>query len=97
MARMSVSVIALAALFLILGVVGVGCGPKPPCQGASVTQVQAAADECTAAQGQLATARETRAGLEQKAAETKSEIARLTGQPEELSARLEELKKGSGR
>ena len=97
MARMSGGLIALAALFLLLGVVGVGCGPKPPCAGASVTQVQEAKDECAAAQDQLASNRETRAGLEEKVAATKSETARLAGRPAELSAQLAELKKGSGR
>jgi len=94
---MSVGFLALAALFLLLGVAGVGCGPKPPCTGASVTQVQEAKDECAAAQDQLAAKREARAGLEEKVAATKSDAARLEGRPAELSAQLEELKKGSGR
>ena len=97
MARMSVGFLALAALFLLLGVAGTGCGPKPPCAGANVTQVQEAKDECAAAEDKLAGTRETRAGLEESVAAAKSEAAELAGRPADLSARLEELKKGSGR
>lgn len=97
MARMSVGFLALAALFLLLGVAGTGCGPKPPCTGASVTQVQEARDDCAAAEDKLVGTRETRAGLEESVAAAKSEAAELAGKPADLSARLEELKKGSGR
>ena len=33
---------ALAALLLVLGVALIGCGPKPPCEGADVTSVRSA-------------------------------------------------------
>jgi septal ring factor EnvC (AmiA/AmiB activator) len=88
---------ALAALLLVLGAALIGCGPKPPCEGADVTAVQSAQDECAAATGELDAARAERAGLEAEVASTRAEISALEGQPESLAARLHELKKGSGR
>ena len=88
---------ALAALLLVLGVTLLGCGPKPPCEGADVTAVQAAQDECAAANDELDGAREARADLEAEVASVRAEIAQLQGQPDALAARLHELKKGSGR
>jgi BMFP domain-containing protein YqiC len=75
----------------------VGCGPKPPCDGADVTAVQVAQDESDAALTELDTARSERAELEADVARTRSDIADLEGQPAALEARLYELKKGSGR
>lgn len=95
MARTTVGFLALAALLLVLGLAG--CGPKPPCEGATVTQVQTAQDECAAANDELEAAREERAQLEAKVTETKAEIAGLENEPAELEDRLYDLKKGSGR
>ena len=89
--------IALVALLLVLGLGLMGCGPKPPCEGASVTSVQSAQDECAAATDELAQAREERANLEAEVTDTKAEIAGLEGQPASLADRLHDLKKGSGR
>jgi septal ring factor EnvC (AmiA/AmiB activator) len=97
MARTTVGLVALAALILALGAALVGCGPKPPCMGATVTQVQSAQDECAAAQDGLDSARQERAQLEASVASTKGEITKLQGQPAALEDRLNELKKGSGR
>ena len=88
---------ALAAFLLILGLGLVGCGPKPPCEGATVTDVQSVQDECAAATDELEQARENRANLEVEVTETRSEIAALEGQPADLAGRLHDLKKGSGR
>ena len=95
MAKRTAGFLALAALVLALGMAG--CGPKPPCEGATVTQVQSAQDECDAATAELEAAREERAELEAQVTKTKSEISQLEGQPDALAHRLEELKKGSGR
>ena len=97
MARTTKRYIAVAALLLVLGVALAGCGPKPPCEGAYVTSVQSAQDECAAATDELDETRDTRAALEAEVASTKAEIAALEGQPVDLAARLHELKKGSGR
>ena len=97
MAGKTMRYIALAALLLVLGAALTGCGPKPPCEGADLTSVQSAQDECAAAGDELDEARDTRAGLEAEVASTKAEIAALEGQPANLAGRLHELKKGSGR
>jgi len=89
--------VALAAIVLVLVSTLIGCGPKPPCEGADVTAVQAAQDECAAATDELAAARDARAELEADVASARSEIATLEGQDDDLAARLHELKKGSGR
>ncbi|MCK4513313.1 hypothetical protein KAW64_16310 [bacterium] len=97
MARTTGRVIVLASLLLVLVAGVMGCGPKPPCEGADVTAVQLAQDESDAALTELDTARSERAELEADVAGTRSEIANLEGQPAALEARLHELKKGSGR
>jgi septal ring factor EnvC (AmiA/AmiB activator) len=97
MARSVAGILAFALLLLILGVGLSGCGPKPPCEGAAVTQVQSAQDECASAEDQLQAAREDRANLEAELAQTRSEMAELEGKPAELEHRLHDLKKGSGR
>jgi septal ring factor EnvC (AmiA/AmiB activator) len=97
MARSMAGPLALAALVLVLGFGLSGCGPKPPCAGATVTQVQSAQDECAAAEDGLETAREERAELEANLAETRGELAGLEGKPADLERRLHELRKGSGR
>ena len=97
MARRIMWFLASTALLLTLGVALVGCGPKPPCEGATVTQVQSAQDECAAAEDELEAARDERADLEGEVATTKAEIAELEEQPANLADRLEDLKKGSGR
>ena len=89
--------LALAALLLVGVSALIGCGPKPPCEGADVTAVRAAQDECAVATDELAEARDARAELEAEVASTRAEIATLEGQPNDLAARLHELKKGSGR
>ena len=88
---------ALAALLLVLGVALIGCGPKPPCDGADVTSVRAAQDECAAATDELEAARDARAELEADVASARTELGTLRGQPNSLAERLNELKKGSGR
>ena len=97
MARRTRGLLAFAAWLLILGTMLPGCGPKPPCEGATVTDVQSAQDECAAATDELEGARAERAELEAQVTETKSEIAQLEGTPSELADRLHDLKKGSGR
>lgn len=97
MARTTKRYIALAALLLVLGAALTGCGPKPSCEGTDVTAVQSAQDECAAANDELDEARDTRAALEADVTSTRAEIAALEGQPNDLAARLHELKKGSGR
>ena len=97
MLRQSWSFLALGALILVVGAGLVGCGPKPPCEGADVTAVQSAQDECAAATDELDAVRTERAGLEGEVAETRGEIAALEGQPAALAERLHELMKGSGR
>jgi septal ring factor EnvC (AmiA/AmiB activator) len=97
MADRSMRYFALVALLLALGVALLGCGPKPPCEGADVTSIQAAQDECAALNDELDGAREARAGLEADVASTRAEISALESQPDALAARLHELKKGSGR
>jgi septal ring factor EnvC (AmiA/AmiB activator) len=97
MARTTKRYIALVALLLVMGLALVGCGPKPPCEGADVTAVRSAQDECAAASDELDEARDARAALEAEVASARAEIAGLEGQPAELEARLHELKKGSGR
>ncbi len=87
----------MGALILVVGAGLVGCGPKPPCEGADVTAVQSAQDECAAATDELDAARTERAGLEGEVAETRAEIVALEGQPGALAERLHELRKGSGR
>jgi septal ring factor EnvC (AmiA/AmiB activator) len=97
MARSMAGLLALAALLLVVGSGLTGCGPKPPCEGATVTQVQSAQDECAAAEDGLQAAREERAELEAELAQARSELAGLEGKPAELERRLHDLKKGSGR
>ncbi len=97
MARKTGGVFALATLLLVLSIGILGCGPKPHCEGAYVTEVQAAQDEYDAASAELESVRAERADLEAEVTATRSEIAELEGQPAELEARLHELKKGSGR
>jgi septal ring factor EnvC (AmiA/AmiB activator) len=89
--------VALALLIAVVIVGAVGCGPKPPCEGADVTMVRSAQDECASATDELGKARDERAGLEEQVADTRSEISSLQGQPAALEERLHELKKGSGR
>lgn len=96
MAKKTGGFLVLAALILVAAVLA-GCGPKPPCEGATVTQVMTAQDECDAASAELEAARMERAELEADLTETKAEIAKLEGKPDDLAAYLEELKKGSGR
>lgn len=86
--------LGVSCLLLCIGVVG--CGPKPPCE-VMPTEVKTAQDACDAATDELDDARETRAGLEAEVAEMNAEIRELEGQPDELAARLHELRKGSGR
>jgi septal ring factor EnvC (AmiA/AmiB activator) len=88
--------VALAAL-LLLGVALAGCGPKPPCEGADVTSVRAAQDECAALTDELDAARASRAELDGELTSVRSEIRNLSGQPAALADRLHELQKGSGR
>jgi septal ring factor EnvC (AmiA/AmiB activator) len=97
MARRIIGYFVLAALLLTSGAALVGCGPKPPCEGADVTAVRAAQDQCAAATDELNAARDTRAGLEGDLASTQTEIKQLESQPAALSERLHELQKGSGR
>ncbi len=97
MAGKTMRFFALAALLLVLGVALAGCGPKPPCEGADVTAVQAAQDECAAMNDELDGARDARADLEADVASARAEISALESQPGALAARLHELKKGSGR
>ena len=97
MVRKTVWLFAFAALLLSMVAVLSGCGPKPPCAGATVTQVQSAQDECAAAEDGLESARDERAELEAEVTATKAEIAELEGRPGELADQLEELRKGSGR
>ena len=97
MARKTVWLFALGALLLSIGPALVGCGPKPPCEGATVIQVQSAQDECAAATDELDAARDDRAELEADVTATKAEISELEGTPGQLIDQLEELKKGSGR
>jgi uncharacterized protein YfcZ (UPF0381/DUF406 family) len=97
MARKTGGVLALATLLLVLGMSVMGCGPKPPCEGVYVTEVQAAQDQADAATAELEAVRAERADLEAGVAATRSEIAGLESQPAALEARLNELKKGSGR
>ena len=97
MAQRMIAFLALAGLALALTAGLVGCGPKPPCEGATVTQVQSAQDECDAAREEVEAAREELAELEAEVTKTKSEISELEGQPAMLADRLEELRKGSGR
>jgi len=97
MARKTGGVFALATLLLVLSLGVMGCGPKPPCEGAYVTEVQAAQDEFDAAAAELEAVRAERADLEADVTAARSEIAELEAKPAELEARLDELKKGSGR
>lgn len=97
MAMRTVGILAFAVLLLASGLGLTGCGPKPPCEGATVTQVQSAQDECDAARAELEGVREERAELEADLTETKSAISKLEGQPSALAHQLNELKKGSGR
>ena len=89
MARVGVVLLVVAAAM-------VGCGPKPPCE-VSPTQVDLAKDSCTKAQADLEGARQERSALEAELTRVRTEIAELETKPAELGARLEELKKGSGR
>jgi septal ring factor EnvC (AmiA/AmiB activator) len=97
MAGKTMRLLAVAALLLIAGSALSGCGPKPPCEGADVTAVRGAQDECAAATDELSEARDTRAGLEADVASARSEITSLQGQKPDLEDRLHDLKKGSGR
>jgi septal ring factor EnvC (AmiA/AmiB activator) len=97
MARKTIGLFALTLLIAVLIAGLVGCGPKPPCQGADVTTVRSTQDECAAATDELDQARENRADLEAEVAQTRSEISSLQGQPAALAERLHELQKGSGR
>jgi septal ring factor EnvC (AmiA/AmiB activator) len=97
MARKSIGFVALMLLISVLIAGVVGCGPKPPCQGADVTAVRSTQDECATATDELNQARENRADLEAQVTQTRSEISSLQGQPASLSERLHELQKGSGR
>ncbi len=97
MARKTGGVLTLATLLLVLGAMLLGCGPKPPCEGVYVTEVQAAQDEFDAATAELEGVRAERADLEANVAAARSEISELEALPVSLEARLNELKKGSGR
>ena len=97
MARKTGGVLVLATLLLVLSMSLLGCGPKPPCEGVYVTEVQAAQAESDAATAELEGVRAERADLEADVAAARSEISELTAKPAELEARLNELKKGSGR
>ena len=97
MAKKTWGGLALATLLLVLCMSVLGCGPKPPCEGVYVTEVQAGQDECDAATAEVEAARTERADLEAEVTAVRSEISELENQPAELEARLHELKKGSGR
>ena len=97
MARKTGGVLTLVTLLLVLSAMLMGCGPKPPCEGVYVTEVQAAQDEFDAATAELEDVRTARADLEAEVAAARSEISELESQPAALEARLNELKKGSGR
>ncbi len=97
MARKTGGILTLATLLLVLSAMLMGCGPKPPCEGVYVTEVQAAQDEFDAASAELEDVRAARADLEVEVAAARSEISELESQPAALEARLNELKKGSGR
>jgi septal ring factor EnvC (AmiA/AmiB activator) len=97
MPKTSVWTLAIAALLLVLGLGMSGCGPKPLCEGATVTQVQSAQDECAAVTDELDAARDDRARLEAEVSAARAEIAELENLPSSLANRLEELRKGSGR
>ena len=91
------AVLRKVALSAVLTTGLIGCGPKPPCEGADVTTVRSTQDECAAATDELSQARENRADLEAQVTQTRNEISSLQGQPAALSERLHELQKGSGR
>lgn len=97
MARKTVWLFVFGTFLLSMGLALVGCGPKPPCEGATVIQVQSSQDECAAATDELDAARDARAELEADVTATKAEITGLEGKPGELADQLEELRKGSGR
>ena len=88
-------VVALLAGALLV-VFAVGCGPKPPCPvGTEV--VKEAQHKTQEAETGLAEAVAERERLEKELTEKQAELQKMRGKPAELEAKLEALKKGSGR
>jgi septal ring factor EnvC (AmiA/AmiB activator) len=91
--RMWVVSVLAGVLLLMLAV---GCGPKPPCPVGPQVVKQAQA-ETKQAETDLAEAVAEREALEKELSEKQAELQSLRGKPEELEKKLEALKKGSGR
>jgi len=74
----------------------IGCGTAPTCN-VSPVEIEELRVDVKAVQANLATARERRDNLQKELATKQADLDSKKGKPDELRARLEELRKGSGR
>ena len=74
----------------------VGCGTAPTCN-VSPVEIEELREDLAGVQKNLATARERADELSKELATKQADLATKKGKPDELRARLEALRKGSGR
>lgn len=74
----------------------VGCGTAPTCN-VSPVEIEELRADVKAVQANLATARERRDNLTKELATKQADLDSKKGKPDELRARLEALRRGSGR
>lgn len=79
-----------------LSAVCVGCGTAPTCN-VSPVEIEELREDVATVNKNLATARERRDNLQKELATKEADLATKKGKPDELRARLEALRKGSGR
>lgn len=85
----------LLPAFLLVGAAAVGCSKNPPC-ATDPSQLEAARAESQTAAQQVQSAQAEVAAAEKQKAELAQRLGSLPDK-HELEAKLEELKKGSGR
>ncbi len=74
----------------------VGCGTAPTCN-VSPVEIEELREDVATVQKNLATARERQDNLTKELAAKQADLESKKGKPDELRARLEALRKGSGR
>ncbi len=74
----------------------VGCGTAPTCN-VSPVEIEELREDLAGVQKNLATARERSDNLDKELAAKQADLATKKGKPDELRARLEAMRKGSGR
>ncbi len=79
-----------------VSMVFVGCGTAPTCN-VSPVEIEELREDVATVQKNLATARERQDNLTKELAAKQADLDSKKGKPDELRARLEALRKGSGR